>query len=83
MQMNEFREAVIRDQALQARLRLARTNDEIVALASSAGYAIEVQDIELANTAGAVRMSEPELETVAGALPCWCDPSVVDSKSCG
>ena len=83
MQMNEFRDAVMGDQRLQARLRLAQSTDDVVALAREAGYALESDDVDSVNESPAAALSEPELETVSGALPCWCDPSVTDSKSCG
>jgi predicted ribosomally synthesized peptide with nif11-like leader len=82
MQMNEFRDAVVRDQALQARLRLAHTTEDVIAIARAAGYALDSDDVDSVTQSQDASLSEPELETVSGALPCWCDPSVVDSKSC-
>ena len=80
--MNRFRDAVMTDQSLQARLRLARTSEEVVSIARSAGFDVDANELDAFVGGAGVSLSEPELETVSGALPCWCDPSVVNSKSC-
>src|SRR5207247_700639 len=77
-----FRSEVLKSSQLQAKLRLAQSAEDVIALASNLGFAINAAQLSSLDGASTVKLSEPELDTVAGAFPCWCDPSVVDSKSC-
>lgn len=79
-----FRRRVLTGRALQAELRRAKTVSDIIRLAAKEGFAITRTEVKrLQNVAKSpVKLTEAELERIAGALPCWCNPSVVNSKSC-
>ncbi len=84
--LDAFREAVLNSEELQNDLRNAENIDDIVRPAAKHCFGIPEADIKrlrsLSLDMPLRELTFAELETVAGALPCWCDPSVVNSKSC-
>lgn len=80
--LDAFRDVVLNNPDVQEELRHVQDARDAVRLAAKYGFGITEEDVHRIERTSPVRLSMPELEMIAGALPCWCDPSVVDSKSC-
>jgi hypothetical protein len=81
--LRNFQQRLLENQDLQAMIRW-ETEEDVVRVAESFGFPINTQDIKRLQGGPWVAMSQTELEaTLVVEAPCWCDPSVVDTKSCG
>lgn len=78
-----FKSAVVRSPALQSELRTALSHGDVVRIAMAHGYNVTESALSAAGAGPqGPGPTDDDLEGVEGALPCWCDPSVSDSKSC-
>ena len=64
-QLQAFIEKVQGDTRLQEKFKAAADSDAVLAIAKEAGFMISADDLKMAQ-----RLSEEELEGVAGGLPC-------------
>ena len=82
--MEGFRKAVLGDAALQAEVREARSAGDLVRIAAQHGFGVSEEEMHaVLSIARRLNLGEVELEGTHLGLPCWCDPSVVNTKSCG
>ncbi len=79
-----FRTAVLESETLQAKVREAQNEGDLIQIAAQHGFGVTDQQIKAMRQIGSSfgGLGEIELDTVLGAAPCWCDPSVVSTKSC-
>ena len=64
-QLRAFLEKVKADTSLQEKLKAAKDNDAVVAIAKAAGFVISAEELKKAQVA-ATEISEEELEGMAG-----------------
>jgi predicted ribosomally synthesized peptide with nif11-like leader len=82
--MEGFRKAVLGNAVLQAKVREARSAGDLVRIAAQHGFGVSEEEVHaVLSMAAKFNLGEVELEGTHLGLPCWCDPSVVNTKSCG
>ena len=78
-QLKAFLEAVKADAGLQEKLKAAKDEDAVVAIAKSVGYAISVDELKKSQA----EISDEELEGVAGGFLSFFDCGVESAGPCG
>lgn len=81
--MEGFRKAVLGSAGLQAEVREARNAGDLVRIAARHGFGVTEGEVQAFRSMAARFLGEGELDGTHLSAPCWCDPSVVNSKSCG
>ena len=81
--LNTFIEYARTNNRLQDELRQAETTRDLVGIAARHGFGLQEAEFARLQESDPTTLTLSELETVVGMLPCWCDPSVVNSRSCG
>jgi predicted ribosomally synthesized peptide with nif11-like leader len=80
--LNAFIERARSNDRLQDELRQAETTRDLVEIAARHGFGLQEAEFARLQESDQITLTLSELETVVGMLPCWCDPSVVNSRSC-
>ena len=80
--LDGFRDFVLEDSDVQEALRNVRSARDVTKLAARYGFTISESDVRAAAKSPRAELSVDELGGLVGAAPCWCNKSVVNSKSC-
>lgn len=81
--MEGFRKKVLSSQTLQAEVREATGTADLVRIAARHGFGVSEEEVNVVRSmARRLNLGETELGGTHLAVPCWCDPSVVNTKSC-
>jgi len=81
--MEGFRKCVLGNQEIQAEVREAKSVSQLAEIAARYGFGVTPDEVKAIGTiARRIGLGETELDGTHLALPCWCDPSVVNTKSC-
>ena len=78
-QLKAFMEAVKADEALQAKLKEAKSAADVVAIAKEAGFTFNAEELESASRAARDDLSDDELEKGAGGTCLWTARGIIYS----
>lgn len=81
--MEGFRKCVLQSAEVQAEVREAKSVADLAQIAATYGFGVSEDEVKAVAAIGRrMGLGEVELDGTHLALPCWCDPSVVNTKSC-
>jgi hypothetical protein len=80
--VERFRAFVLNDPDVQDDLRNVRTATGVTRLAKKHGFTLSEREVRAAARAAGGGLTVDGLGGLIGGAPCWCNKSVVNSKSC-
>lgn len=80
--LDRFQDFVLKDRNVQENLRNVGTARGVAKLAKKHGFQLSERNIRAAARMAGGGLSVDDLGGLISGAPCWCNKSVVNSKSC-